>query len=173
VVTAVLAVLVVATLLGRREVAGGALQRLRALIPAWRFFDRATAAPYLLIRCAAPGERLGDWTPIDPGPRGGASWAFAPRANLALAYQAAIEQLVAELGEIEIAAPSAADEIETDPAIVNRVSYELVSRIARGHVPAALRGVAGAMFQWKVVVPAGPGSVDEPDDALVSLELAA
>ena len=165
-VLAVLAVLVIATVMERRGVDGSLLSRLRALFPAWRFFDRATAGPCLLIRHAAPGERLGAWSPIDAGPRGRASWAFAPHANLALAYQAAIEQLATELGEIEIAAPSAADEIETDPAIVNRVSYELVSRIARRHVPAGLRGVAGAVFQWKLVVPG------EPDDALVSLELA-
>ena len=166
-VTAVLAVLVLATLVERRGVGGSAIGRLRALLPAWRFFDRPTAGPYLLLRHAAAGERLGAWSPIDAGPRGRASWAFAPRANLALAFQAAIEQLATELGEIEIAAPSAADEIETDPAIVNRVSYELVSRIAQRHVPAALRGAAGAVFQWKLVVPG------EPDDALVSLELAA
>jgi hypothetical protein len=173
VVVGVLAVLVVVTWLARRTVGHPVLSRLRALVPAWRFFDRVRPSPYLLIRWADPGAALGAWSPIHGGPREAMRWAFAPRANLWLAHHAAIEQLVAELADVEVpdrepaADPEAAD---TDPAIVDRVSYQLVSRIARSHVPAALRDRPGARFQWKLTVPGDP-----PDQAesLVSVELAA
>lgn len=165
-VLAALVVLVVATLLARRAVGHPVLSRLRALVPAWRFFDRAAPSPYLLVRWAPPGTAFGAWRPLDGGPRGAASWLFAPRGNLFLAYQAAIEQLVAEVAEIELAASAGVDEIETDPAITGRVSYALVSRIARAHIPRAQPGVR---FQWKLVVPGDAA----PAESLVSVELAA
>lgn len=161
-----LAILVVVTALARRATGHPAISRLGALVPAWRFFDRAVRSPYLMIRWAAPGGGFGAWSPIAYGPRGALSWAFAPRANLALAEHAALERLVGELGELELAAPTGPDEIETDPAIVERISYAIVGRIAGGHVPAALRAQPGARFQWKLFVPAA-------DDSLVSVELAA
>jgi len=165
-----LVLLVVVTLIARRSIGHPAVSRLRALLPAWRFFDRAAPSPYLLCRWAVLGADLGVWSRIDGGPRGAASWAFAPRANLWLAYHAAIEQLVAELGELELAAPPGPDAIDTDPAVVGRVSYALVSRIARAYLPAAVRGAPGAVFQWKLIV---PGDAPDRGDSLVSVELAA
>jgi len=168
VIAGVLVVLVVATLLARRVVNHPALSRLRVLVPAWRFFDRAAASPYLLVRWAPPGAGLGAWAPLQAGRRGAASGLFAPHGNLFLAYQAAIEQLVAEVAEVELAATAAGDEIETDPAITGRVSYALVGRIARAHIPEVLRGQPGVRVQWKLVVPG-----EEGPESLVSLELAA
>ena len=170
VILGALAILVAVTWLARRALGHSVLSRLRALLPAWRFFDRAAAPPYLLLRWAAPGTGLGDWAPLDGGPRGAASWAFAPQANLFLAYHAAIEQLVAEVRELELADPAGPDAVETDPAIVQRVSYALVSRIARAHVPAAVRTLPGTRFQWKLVV---PGEAAADDESLLSQELAA
>jgi hypothetical protein len=161
------AIVVVVTWLARRVVATPGLSRFRALVPAWRFFDRAQPSPYLLIRWAAPSSGFGPWATIDDGPRGRASWLFAPEANLHLACQSAIEQLVAELGELDLADPVGPDVAETDPAIVERVSYALVSRIARARLPAALRDQPGARLQWKLVAPS------DDDDSLVSVELAA
>lgn len=154
---AVLAVLVVVTLLGRRAVASPILGRLRALFPSWRFFDRALASPELLVRFGA-ADALGAWTAIDQlaAPPGLGRWAFAPSSNLALAYHAVVEQLVAELGELELEDTGAAGTVERDPQVVDRVSYELVTRVARAHVP------AGAQFQWKIRVPG------EPADYLLS-----
>lgn len=166
-IVGVLVVLAVATVLARRVVHHPVLSRLRVLVPAWRFFDRAAAAPYLLVRWAAPGGQLGAWMPLDGGPRGATSWAFSPHGNLFLAYQSVIEQLVAEVAEVDIAAP-AADDVETDPAITGRLSYALVSAIARAHLPPPLRGQPGARLQWKLVVPGEHGA-----DNLVSVELAA
>jgi len=165
-----LALLVVVTLLARRSVGHPIASRLRALLPAWRLFDRAAPSPYLLYRWATPGTGVGAWSPIDSGPRGAASCVFAPRANLFLAYHAAIEQLVAELGELELAAPAGPDAIDTDPVVVHRASYHLVSRIARAYLPAAVRQAPGAVFQWKLVV---PGDAPDHSDSLVSVELAA
>lgn len=164
-----LAILVVVTWLVRRTAGHPGLTRLRSLVPAWRFFDRAAPVPSLWIRWAAPGGGFGPWSISDDGPRGALSWAFAPRANLVLAYHAALDQLVTEIAELELAAPAGPGEIETDPAIVDRASYEIVSRIARGYVPAAVRAQPGARLQWKLVVPC----IDEPPETLVSIELAA
>jgi hypothetical protein len=173
VVVGVLAVLVVVAWFARRTVGHPVLSRLRALVPAWRFFDRVRPSPYLVIRWAAPGAALGAWVRIDGGPREARSWAFAPRANLRLAHHAAVEQLVAELADVEVADREAAadpDTADTDPAIVDRVSYRLVSRIARTHVPAALRDRPGARFQWKLTA---PGDTPDQAESLVSGELAA
>ena len=164
-----LGILVVVTWLARRSTGYPGLVRLRSLLPAWRFFDRVAPVPSLWIRWAAPGGGFGPWSVSDDGPRGVLSWAFAPEANLVLAYHVAVEQLVAEIAELELAAPAGPGEIETDPAIVGRASYEVVSRIARRYAPAAVRARPGARLQWKLVVPGR----DEPPETLVSLELAA
>ena len=157
---AVLALLVVVTLLARRTVASPVLGRLRALLPSWRFFDRAVASPQLWVRLA---ERTA-WVPVVPDARPAMGWAFAPLANLALAYQALVDQLVAELGELELEAESAGDgeadpaaplAVETDPRVVDLVSYEVVTRLARAYVVPA-----GHRFQWKITVPGDPAPVD-------------
>ncbi|MCE9573541.1 MAG: hypothetical protein K8W52_10320 [Deltaproteobacteria bacterium] len=160
-----LAVVIVVALQARRAVNSVALSRFRALFPAWRFFDRATASPALLVRFASGDGELGAWAAIDRAPHHRAlGWLIAPERNLALAYQAAVEQLVTELGELETTDGDAADDaIDTDPAVVGLVSYELVTRIARAHVPARAR------FQWKVIVPGEP----TPHDYLQSPVIAA
>lgn len=163
---ALVALAVVISLRSRRAARGVVLARLRVLVPAWRLFDRATASPRLFVRSAAAHHALAGWTAIEAAPRGGASWAIAPAGNLALAYHSVVEQLVAALGELgEVSG-------DTDPAVTGLVEYELVTAIARCHIPAALRDQAGARFQWKVTVP--DDSSDGADaDYLVSPELAA
>lgn len=161
--TAAIAIVLIVTLLARAMVRRPGLARLRALFPSWRFFDRATVSPQLLVRSAVADAPLGPWATIDVGPRPLGTWAFAPRANLVLAYHNAIEHLVQELGELELeAAPEGGgDGIETDPRVTGLVSYELVDRIARAHLP------AGARAQWKIVIPEATG----PCDYLVSPEI--
>ncbi len=136
----------------------------RILVPAWRFFQRACVLPALELRVGAPGEALGGWAPVIA--RGRRGLVLAPAANLALAYHGVVERLATELGELEleddgVAAPDRAPE----PEVVALVSYKLVSHLAQVHVPAALRGVPGARFQWKLV--------DDGADLVVSAELPA
>jgi hypothetical protein len=118
--------------------------KLRALLPSWRFFDRASDSPQLFV------ERAAEWIAIGPAPRTWTSWAFAPRGNLALAYHAVVEQLIAEVDELD---PSIPDD---DPRITGLVAYALVTNIARAHVP------PGARFRWRIAV---------GDEFLVSTEL--
>jgi hypothetical protein len=139
---ALVAGVLVAAWLGRGVVGGAWLRGLRALFPAWRFFDRVAASPELQVRFAAPGAALGAWLPVIAPVRRG--WPIAPAANLALAYHGLVEELAIELeGD---APPDPGDAL-----------YELVSALARAGVPAALRGRAGARFQWQLVAhdPAG------------------
>lgn len=125
-------------------------QRLRALLPSWRFFDRTSVPPRLYVRAAG-----GAWQPIAAPPRRAWSWAFSPAGNLALAEQSTVEHLVAEVDELD---PS----LDHDaPAITGLVSYELVGRIARVHAPAG-------RWQWKIVV----DREGDVSDYLVSPELA-
>jgi hypothetical protein len=177
---ALLAALAVVPLLARRAAPGAALVRLRALIPAWRFFDRAVGSPQLRVRVAIDGGAgpLGAWRAIaELGPRSAswARWAFAPADNLALAYQAAVDHLVAELGELEIEIDEddedahAAGDGERDPRVLSLASYQLVTRIARAHAPPRAR------LQWKIVVPngaSGPSGATGEADYLVSPVLA-
>ena len=141
------AILVLVVLRSRRTVASPVLARLRVLLPAWRFFDRAEPAPVLLVRIAGAA-----WTPLAAGPRGLTTWAFAPRGNLALAYHAAVAQLVAEVDELDAELPDDA------PAITGLVAYELVTRIAH-------EAAGGQPCAWKIVVDGG--------DYLASREIAA
>ena len=142
-----------------------ALRYFRALFPSWRFFDRVVASPRLLVRYDD-----GAWQPIDSAPRPAGTALFAPRANLALAYQSVVDQLVHELGELDLEGEAPDDGIERDPRVTTLVTYELVGRIARSVVP------AGARYQWKVVLSPGPAEPDAPDadpTYIVSPELAA
>jgi hypothetical protein len=128
------------------------LQRFRALLPSWRFFDRPAAPPRLYVRAVG-----GEWRPIEVPRRRAWSWAFSPAGNLALAEQSTVEHLVAEVDELDPGLDHDA------PAITGLVSYELVVRIARAHAPAA------GPWQWKIVV----DREGEVSDYLVSPELAA
>lgn len=139
----VLVVVVVAARFARH------LTPVRALIPAWRFFDRAVLSPRLYVRVGGSAESLSAWAPMEIGPRAALAFVFAPGANLALAYQSTIDRLIVELGEMDL--EEASSEIETDPRVTALVSYRLVDRIARAHAP------AGAFVQWKIVVPEVPG----------------
>lgn len=164
-------ILAIVTLLSRRASASRTLGRLRALFPAWRLFDRAIGSPALHVRFAAGGAALGPWSAIHARHRRGRAvrWLFAPHDNLALAYQAVVDQLVFELGELDDETGGGDNDdalIETDPDVVALVSYDLVTRIARAYVP------AGARFQWKIVVPGEP-TPETCVDYLVSAELAA
>ncbi len=113
----------------------------RALLPSWRFFDRAVESPQLFVRIDD-----GEWRAFDPGPRPPLTPVFAPSANLHLAYVSVVERFVQELGELDLDSDAPADGIERDPRVTRSVSYELVTRIARTVVP------PGARFQWKIVV---------------------
>jgi hypothetical protein len=93
--------------------------RLRALLPSWRFFDRAVAAPELLIRIADE-----PWQPLPVPRRRFWNWAFAPAANLALAYQSTVEQLVAQIDELDDSTD------HDDPKITGLVGWALVNGIA-------------------------------------------
>jgi hypothetical protein len=134
-------------LLGRATIKHPALARLRVLLPAWRFFDRATRSPRLLVRSVS-----GEWRGLDEiaGPRQARSGLFAPQANMFLAYQAAVDQLVAELGELDL--DESDDVVERDPRITGLVSYRLVARIAAEHADGA--------HEWKIIVPEGAGFAD-------------
>lgn len=144
-----LALVIAVSLRARRPVQSMLIARLRVLLPAWRFFDRPATAPVLAVRAGDSDE----WVCVGAAVRGPLSWAFAPAGNLALAYHGVVEQLVAEVSELD---PALAHDA---PMIVALVSYELVTRIAREHAP------AGAPWQWRIQV--------DDEDFLVSPELGA
>jgi hypothetical protein len=122
------------------------IDRFRVLLPSWRFFDRAVASPQLYVAevgCA--------WLPLDAPPRHWFTWAFAPAANLVLAYRAVVDQLVAEISALDPETP------DDDPAITGAVTYELVTRIARTRV------VPGTRFRWKIATPDDPDFVQSAE----------
>lgn len=125
------------------------LTPVRSLFPSWRFFDRAVLSPRLYVRVGSEAGSLSAWAPVEIGPRSAAAFLFAPAANLALAYQSSVDRLVIELGELDLEDP--AGEIETDPRVTGLVSYRIVDRIAHHLAP------AGAVVQWKIIVPEVPG----------------
>src|SRR5207253_735370 len=73
------------------------LTPVRALFPSWRFFDRAVLSARLYVRVGPSVDAMQAWAPAEIGPRSAAAFAFAPAANLALAYQSAVDRLIVEL----------------------------------------------------------------------------
>ncbi len=122
------------------------IDRFRVLLPSWRFFDRAVASPQLYV-----AEAGGARQPLVAPPRRWFSWAFAPAANLVLAYRSVVDQLVAEISALDPETP------DDDPAITRSVSYELVTRIARERVE------PGARFRWKIATPDDPDFVESAE----------
>lgn len=127
----------------------GRVAHLRALVPSWRFFDRADAPPTLWLARAE-----GDWELVRAPARSLLiGWVFAPRANLALAYQMAVDRLVADVSDLDPELPDDA------PAITQLASYAMVTAIARELCAPA------TVFRWKIV--------NDEADFVVSRELAA
>lgn len=124
------------------------LARIRVLLPSWRFFDRAVRSPALLVCCDD-----GDWRPLLPPPRTALRWAFAPWANLALAEQSVVEQLVALVEALEVTDDDIADDA---PAIVESVPYQLVAAIAHERA----RRAGAVRYRWKLVTPDGDTLID-------------
>jgi hypothetical protein len=122
------------------------IDRFRVLLPSWRFFDRAVASPQLYV-----AEAGGTWRPLVAPPRRWFNWAFAPAANLVLAYRAVVDQLVAEISALDPETP------DDDPAITGSVSYELVTRIARDRV------AVGTRYRWKIATPDDPDFVQSAE----------
>ncbi|MBK8237189.1 MAG: hypothetical protein IPK74_16715 [Deltaproteobacteria bacterium] len=131
----VLAVVVLATWHERAARTNPWLERLRVLLPAWRFFDRVDTAPSLRVRFAAPDAAWGEWLDALAVPRH--RWLLAPAGNLALAYHGVVARLVTE-GELD-GSPGQA------------VTLLLVTDLAREAVPTELRGRDGARWQWSIV----------------------
>jgi hypothetical protein len=118
---------------------------LRALVPAWRFFDHASSSPELWYRV----ERgMCDWSSWQPVPRPSVARARSPLAllhnpheNLGLAYVSLLERLVQDLSELEE---------ERDPPPEQLVSYELVLNLVRATLGPP--GARGMRFQFKLTL---------------------
>lgn len=127
----------------------GRVAQLRALVPSWRFFDRADAPPTLWL-----ARDDGGWELVTAPARSLViGWAFAPQANLALAYQMVVDRLVADVSDLDPELPDDA------PAIMQLAAYATVTAIARELCAPA------TVFRWKVV--------NDGVDFVVSRELAA
>ncbi|MFT3693003.1 MAG: hypothetical protein QM831_07670 [Kofleriaceae bacterium] len=102
----------------------------RALVPSWRFFDRPSPPPSLWVR--KPG---GEWVEMTPPARTPWRFLFAPRSNLYLAYQSAVERLVGRVDELDPATDHDA------PVITSLVEYVVVEKLA----------IELGAVEWKIV----------------------
>ncbi len=127
----VLVVAVLAALTARRSLGGGLLGRLRALLPAWRFFDAIEPTPRLCVRVIRPGDSPGRWIDVMPKPKGG--FFLASDRNLVLAMYALVERLV-----------SSDEDAPDAPGIA--VTYAQITELARERARLEL-GDSG-LFQW-------------------------
>lgn len=84
----------------------------------------------------------GPWQPLPVPRRRWWSWAFAPAGNLALAYQATVEQLVAQIDELDDSTD------HDDPKITGLVGWALVNEIVR---EGAREGARDRELRWKIV----------------------
>jgi hypothetical protein len=133
-----------------------AVQLLRAFVPSWRFFEDVGDALTLEMRVGADEATLGPWQPAWARPRRRARMLLVgSEVNLLLAWSSLLQQLHAELAEV-------------DPAHPERLTATAPYRLVRDLVRYRLRAggaAAGACYQWKLhaTPPDGPG-----EDVLVA-----
>lgn len=141
-------VLTLATCAGR----AGRTIVLRALVPSYRFFDRAVNTPRLWVRIAQHEGAFGAWrVALTPARRPWSLLWHNPDVNLGLAYIGLCERLLDELNELPNDDANAVEQL---------VSYRLVAHLAER----ALTDVpAGARFQFKLTRTDG----EEPEHELL------
>lgn len=168
-VLAILAlVLAVVAMLPRLEVQHPAIALVRVLIPSWRFFDDISESPLLLARVANPDAPFGPWLPVlHPPRRALRDVLWNPGGNLALACNALVEHLVADLADFD---ESGADFDESGAIRAEElVSYQLVLNLVRSTLAARSQPATGIRLQFKLAERAST-TTSTPGDVMISLE---
>jgi hypothetical protein len=127
-----------------------AVQLLRAFFPSWRFFEDVGDALTLEMRVGPDEATLGPWQPAWSRPRRRARMLLvASEVNLLLACGSLLQQLHAELAEVDPAHPE---------RLTTTVPYRLVRDLVR-HRLRAVGTAPGSWYQWKLHAkpPDGPG----------------
>jgi hypothetical protein len=150
----VVAYFVVLVLLSRwrsAAVPSRAVQLLRALFPSWRFFEDVGDVLLLELRFGPSDEALGPWQPALPCPRRRlAMLLVGSDVNFGLACGSLLQQLGAELGELDPAHPE---------RLTATAPYQLVHDLVRFCL--RRRGVApGSRYQWRLAA-TPPGGAAE------------
>lgn len=168
-VLAILAlVLAAVAMLPRLEVQHPAIALVRVLIPSWRFFDDISESPLLLARVANPDAPFGPWLPVlHPPRRALRDVLWNPGGNLALACNALVEHLVADLADFD---ESGADFDESGAIRAEElVSYQLVLNLVRSTLAARSQPATGIRLQFKLAERAST-TTSTPGDVMISLE---
>lgn len=168
-VLAILAlVLAAVAMLPRLEVQHPAIALVRVLIPSWRFFDDISESPLLLVRVANPDAPFGPWLPVlHPPRRALRDVLWNPGGNLALACNALVEHLVADLADFD---ESGADFDESGAIRAEElVSYQLVLNLVRSTLAARSQPATGIRLQFKLAERAST-TTSTPGDVMISLE---
>ena len=175
-VLAILAlVLAAVAMLPRLEVQHPAIALVRVLIPSWRFFDDISESPLLLARVANPDAPFGPWLPVlHPPRRALRDVLWNPGGNLALACNALVEHLVADLADFDESGAdfdeSVADFDESGAIRAEElVSYQLVLNLVRSTLAARSQPATGIRLQFKLAERAST-TTSTPGDVMISLE---
>ena len=122
----------------RREVRSQSLSLLRAVFPAWRFFEEIADVPALSHRLIGPDAAPGPWVNTLQAPVRTLGMLFLNAAgNLYLAQQSLVEQLAAQLE----------DEPERDPT--QSTSYRLVQALVIQRIRAD-QSVGEGQYQFQL-----------------------
>jgi hypothetical protein len=155
------AVATIAVFGARRAAGGRGLARMRVLLPAWRFFERAGEEFRLELRLVdgASGREVGDWMPAfetarHPGPL---ALLLNARGNAELAERGLVEQACVELQDME----------GVDPR--RTTAYALLLELARARLRA--RGAAmDVRFRFRVTRRPAAAPPSRAEAALISAE---
>lgn len=123
----------------------------RALLPSWRFFDRAGDVVHLSYRIMDDQGQPGEWLRHPrPPPRPWKALVHNPEGNLFLASQATVDRLADELSAFA-----------EDPSRLSQtVSYRVVEEMVRFEIRRT--GVpSGRVFQFKLGVARGENPADD------------
>ncbi len=136
------------------EVRSRWVQLLRIALPSWRFFEALGDVPVLRYRSGHDEASLGEWQPaLQPLPRSLRRLVLNADGNLALACESLLQQLLADLSELDESQANALEEA---------VSY----RLTRNLVETRVRSDGGRYYQFKLEVGAAGEAMAQ--EALVS-----
>ncbi len=158
---AYVATLVILASLRSLPVRSAVVQRLRALLPSWRFFDDIGDMPVLWVRVQREGdaEDFGPWRPCLPTPK--RTWSMLlwnPNGNLRLAYDSLLMHLMTDIDEHE----------RGSTPLSERVSYQLTEHLVAFQLRQDPSAATVVRYQFKITSVAAGAALSSGDDVIVS-----
>jgi hypothetical protein len=130
------------TLLKRRTVPGKTLYLLRALFPSWRFFEDFDGESALFLRQSCSTGNFSEWQRCLPrAERRAHHLLFNPKTNYILAVGSLVQQLLAEISDLDCTNAQSIEKL---------VSYQMVRNLVESELAKSQSVPRASQYQFKV-----------------------